>query len=173
MLPSPLKISHQGLLPFVFLGELPLSPKLVLRDCFCHSPTLLLREPYPSKLPLRDCFPHLLFPSLLLGESLPFPCSSEMVPFTPGVCSHSPQGLPFHPQNCPSRIAPLAAPLCCFSRKCSLILKAVPQVWPLIIFRDYSLMDHPLLPLRDYPLIPKTVPQGLTLSSSRAAPFVP
>lgn len=169
MLPLPLKISPQGLLPFVFLGESPLA----LRDCFCHSPTLLLREPYPSKPPLRDCFPHPLPPSLLLGESLLFPCSSEMVPFTPGMCSHPPQGLPLHPQNGPSRIAPLAAPLRCSSDKCSLILKTVPQVWPLIIFRNYSLMDHPLLLLRDHPLVPKTVPQGLTLSSSRSAPFDP
>lgn len=90
MLPLSLKTAPQGLFPFVLLtlllGESPLSPKLVLRDCFCHSPSLLLRE------------------------SFPFPCSSEMAPFTPGMCSHPPQGSPPHPQNCPSRIAPLAAP---------------------------------------------------------------
>lgn len=151
MLPVSLKIAPQGLLFFaplmLLLGESPLSPKLVLKDCFCHSPALFLREPppYPSKLPLRDCFPHplphLIAPqgitpfSLLLrdGPRRDVPSSSS------GIVPSSPK-LPL--KDCSS----CRPPPRCSSGKCSLILKTVPQVWPLIIFRDHSLMDHPFTP---------------------------
>lgn len=179
MLILSLRISPQGLLTFVLLtlllGESPLSPKLVLRDCCCHSPTPFLRDLHPSKLPLRECFLHSLSPSLLLRESLPFPCSSEIAPFTPGICCHPPQGCPLipktapegllllpplhvllmemlpYPENCPSGLAPHH-------------LQSSSGITPSRII--------PLLPLRDHSLIPKTIPQGLTLSSSRVAPIV-
>lgn len=110
--------------------------------------------------------------SLLLRESLPFPCSSEMAP--EGMCLHLPQGSSPHPQNCPSRIAPLAAPLHVAPQgNAPLSSKLSLRFGPSSSSGITPSWTIPLLPLRDHPLIPKTVPQGLTLTSSRVAPFVP
>lgn len=175
MLPLSLKIAPQGLLPFdpphVAPWGITIISNLFLRDCFCPSPTLLLREAYPSKLPLRDCFPHLLPGSLLLRKSLPFPCFSSFHPrdvpssFS-GIIPSSPK-LPLKDcSSChPLHVAPQGnGPL---SSKLS--LRFGPSS-PSGIIPSWII---PLLPVRDHVLIPKTVPQGLTLTASRVTPFVP
>lgn len=121
----------------------------------------------------QGLLPSLPFPLTAPQGITPFSLLLRDSPFHPRDMLSSSSGMPPHPQNCPSRIAPLAAPPRCSSGKCSLILKAVPQVLPLIIFRDYSFTDHPFTSPQGSLLIPKTIPQGLTLSSSRVAQLSP